>query len=53
VGEARAVAVTWDHQGLRPLAQTERILSGEATQTEIGTRFFAIVTDLVGTPRAN
>ncbi|MYR42002.1 hypothetical protein GTW67_08175 [Streptomyces sp. SID5910] len=44
------VAVTWDHQGLRPLAQSERILTGEATQTEIDTRFFAIVTDLVGTP---
>ncbi|MEU3658283.1 putative T7SS-secreted protein [Streptomyces sp. NPDC032940] len=44
------VAVTWDHQGLRPLAQSERILTGEATQTEIDSRFFAIVTDLVGTP---
>jgi uncharacterized protein RhaS with RHS repeats len=49
-GLPHPVAVTWDHQGLRPLAQTERILSGEATQTEIDTRFFAIVTDLVGTP---
>ncbi|MFE2260333.1 putative T7SS-secreted protein [Streptomyces griseosporeus] len=44
------VTLTWDHQGLRPLSQTERILSPEASQQEIDSRFFAIVTDLVGTP---
>ncbi|GGO56370.1 putative T7SS-secreted protein [Streptomyces lasiicapitis] len=47
------VTVTWDHQGLRPLAQTERISAGDpatAPQSEIDSRFFAIVTDLVGTP---
>ncbi|WP_405890489.1 DUF6531 domain-containing protein [Streptomyces sp. NBC_00133] len=42
------VTVTWDHQGLHPLTQTERILS--ASQEEIDSRFFSIVTDLVGTP---
>ncbi|MEU7559210.1 putative T7SS-secreted protein [Streptomyces eurythermus] len=44
------ITVTWDHQGLRPLAQTERITAAEAPQQEIDSRFFAIVTDLVGTP---
>ncbi|GAB2798140.1 putative T7SS-secreted protein [Streptomyces daliensis] len=43
------VTLTWDHDGLRPLAQTER-LTDATSQTEIDSRFFAIVTDLVGTP---
>ncbi|MEW2401583.1 putative T7SS-secreted protein [Streptomyces sp. NPDC046862] len=44
------VTLTWDHKGLRPIAQTERIIAAEAPQQEIDSRFFAIVTDLVGTP---
>ncbi|MFI1763560.1 putative T7SS-secreted protein [Streptomyces sp. NPDC020800] len=44
------VTLTWDHQGLRPLTQTERITAADAPQDEIDSRFFAIVTDLVGTP---
>ncbi|MEU7306259.1 DUF6531 domain-containing protein, partial [Streptomyces sp. NPDC007206] len=44
------VTLTWDHQGLRPLTQTERITPADAPQEEIDSRFFAIVTDLVGTP---
>ncbi|MCW7946789.1 type IV secretion protein Rhs [Streptomyces hygroscopicus] len=45
------VTLTWDHQGLRPIAQTERITAAaDASQEEIDSRFFAIVTDLVGTP---
>ncbi|MGP3978919.1 putative T7SS-secreted protein [Streptomyces sp. 8N114] len=44
------VVTTWDHDGLSPLSQTERLLDS-ATQTEIDARFYAIVTDLVGTPR--
>ncbi|WP_251095005.1 putative T7SS-secreted protein [Streptomyces sp. Caat 7-52] len=44
------VTITWDHQGLRPLTQTERITAADAPQAEIDSRFFAIVTDLVGTP---
>ncbi|MDX3228040.1 putative T7SS-secreted protein [Streptomyces sp. ME19-01-6] len=43
------VSLTWDHQGLHPIAQTERI-TDTTTQREIDQRFFAIVTDLVGTP---
>ncbi|WP_433571641.1 putative T7SS-secreted protein [Streptomyces sp. CA-251247] len=38
------ITLTWDHAGLRPLAQTER---RNASTDE---RFFAIVTDLIGTP---
>ncbi|MFG3368229.1 putative T7SS-secreted protein [Streptomyces sp. NPDC048156] len=45
------VTLTWDHQGLRPVAQTERIsATADSPQPEIDSRFFAIVTDLVGTP---
>ncbi|MFI6656721.1 DUF6531 domain-containing protein [Streptomyces sp. NPDC050523] len=44
------VTLTWDHQGRRPIAQTERIMAANAPQDEIDSRFFAIVTDLVGTP---
>ncbi|MFI8517555.1 putative T7SS-secreted protein [Streptomyces sp. NPDC085481] len=38
------LTLTWDHAGLRPLAQTERRHDTDET------RFFAIVTDLIGTP---
>ncbi|GAA2415957.1 hypothetical protein GCM10010420_52630 [Streptomyces glaucosporus] len=41
--------LTWDHDGHRPLAQTERLLDPD-DQAEVDRRFFAIVTDLVGTP---
>lgn len=44
------VALTWDHQGVRPLAQSERILAGDAAQSTIDQRYFAIVTDLIGAP---
>ncbi|MGW2818581.1 putative T7SS-secreted protein [Streptomyces sp. NPDC001415] len=47
-GLPRPVTLTWDHLGLRPLAQTERIL--DASQEEIDSRFFSIITDLVGAP---
>ncbi|MFD9211097.1 putative T7SS-secreted protein [Streptomyces sioyaensis] len=48
----KALTLTWDHQGLRPLAQTERKTASmtRASQQVIDQRFFAIVTDLVGTP---
>ncbi|MEU3724329.1 putative T7SS-secreted protein [Streptomyces sp. NPDC031705] len=39
------VALTWTHDGLHPLTQAERVLG---TTDE---RFFAIVTDLIGTPK--
>ncbi|MFD5339476.1 putative T7SS-secreted protein [Streptomyces hawaiiensis] len=44
------MALTWDHRGLTPMAQTERILTADARQEEIDRRFFAIATDLVGAP---
>ncbi|MEU6481418.1 DUF6531 domain-containing protein [Streptomyces sp. NPDC047017] len=49
-GDVDQVTLTWDHQGLRPVAQTERITAADAPQEEIASRFFAIVSDLVGTP---
>lgn len=44
------VTLTWDHEGTRPLAQAERILSGPSSQETVDERFFSIVTDLIGTP---
>ncbi|MFF8711536.1 putative T7SS-secreted protein [Streptomyces sp. NPDC015184] len=44
------ITLTWDHDGLRPLTQTERITLAGAPQTKIDERFFSIVTDLVGSP---
>ncbi|MFC9133310.1 DUF6531 domain-containing protein [Streptomyces sp. NPDC057099] len=41
------VTLTWDHDGHRPLTQLER---KPKSQDEYDSRFFAIVTDLVGTP---
>ncbi|MET9734682.1 DUF6531 domain-containing protein [Streptomyces sp. NPDC006458] len=43
------VTLTWDHQGQHPVAQTERLTS-DTSQEDVDSRFFAIVTDLVGTP---
>ncbi|MFJ8040346.1 DUF6531 domain-containing protein [Kitasatospora sp. NPDC096147] len=45
--------LSWDHRGLRPIAQTEAIAPRPApdlSEVEVERRFFAIVTDLVGTP---
>ncbi|ARF75817.1 type IV secretion protein Rhs [Kitasatospora albolonga] len=44
------VALTWDHRGHTPLAQTERLLTADDRQNEIDRRFFAIASDLIGTP---
>ncbi|HBF81024.1 MAG TPA: type IV secretion protein Rhs, partial [Streptomyces sp.] len=46
----RQVVLTWDYDGFRPLTQTERICTPNTTQGVVDERFFAIVTDLVGTP---
>ena len=46
----RPVTLTWDHQDDHPIVQTERVGVDDATQDEVDSRFFAIVTDLVGTP---
>jgi hypothetical protein len=35
--------LTWDHQGPRPLTQTEPQGAGRAPQEDIGQRFYAIV----------
>ncbi|MEW2291033.1 DUF6531 domain-containing protein [Streptomyces sp. NPDC047841] len=41
------ITLTWEHDGFRPLAQYER---KPLSDHEVASRFFAIVTDLVGTP---
>ncbi|TQM01087.1 RHS repeat-associated protein [Actinoallomurus bryophytorum] len=52
--DAGAVTRTtaWDYEpgGFRPIAQTERVLSGESPQDAIDERFYGIVTDLTGSP---
>ncbi|MET8622482.1 RHS repeat-associated core domain-containing protein [Kitasatospora sp. NPDC004669] len=42
--------LTWDHNGVQPIAQSEAIDPGGVAQQCVDRRFFAIVTDLVGTP---
>ncbi|GGJ52311.1 RHS repeat domain-containing protein [Streptomyces brasiliensis] len=42
--------LTWERDGTRPLAQTERITLADAPQEVVDERFYAMVTDLVGTP---
>ncbi|MEV0094308.1 DUF6531 domain-containing protein [Streptomyces sp. NPDC050738] len=49
-GPDTRLSITWDHQGLSPLTQRERLTAAHAPQEEIDERFFTIVTDLVGTP---
>ncbi|WP_326598155.1 DNA/RNA non-specific endonuclease [Streptomyces sp. NBC_01803] len=46
---ADTVTHTWDYKGFQPVAQTERPLE-YSDQAEFDRRFFAIVTDLVGSP---
>ncbi|MFD0269357.1 RHS repeat-associated core domain-containing protein [Streptomyces sp. NPDC127106] len=45
------VTLTWDHQGVRPLTQTERRFTADSPQKAVDERFFSIITDLIGTPR--
>lgn len=47
-GSPESVALTWDHDGVKPVTQVERRFIGPA---EVDSRFFAIATDLIGTPR--
>lgn len=46
----RNVTLTWNHQGVTPVVQTEHISATESPQDEIDSRFFSIVTNLVGSP---
>ncbi|WP_078970736.1 DUF6531 domain-containing protein [Streptomyces chattanoogensis] len=49
-GRSEQSIITWDHEGLKPLTQCERRTAAHAPQHEVDQRFFAIVTDLVGSP---
>ncbi|WP_405924344.1 DUF6531 domain-containing protein [Streptomyces sp. NBC_00035] len=49
-GALEEVTLTWDRDDIRPVAQTERRVSVDDPQHIVDERFFAIVTDLVGTP---
>lgn len=47
---SHSIVLTWDHKDLQPLTQRERLLDRETPQEVIDTRFFTIITDLVGAP---
>lgn len=48
---AADTVTTWEYDDERPLAQFESRSAGDAlNQAEVDTRFFAVVTDLVGAP---
>ncbi|MEU3334064.1 DUF6531 domain-containing protein [Streptomyces sp. NPDC006668] len=47
---AEVSTLTWERDGARPLTQTQRTTLADAPQDVVDERFFAIVTDLVGTP---
>ncbi|MEV2253123.1 DUF6531 domain-containing protein [Streptomyces sp. NPDC050147] len=49
MSSAEETTVTWDRDGLVPVAQTERTTLAGASQ-DVDERFFAIITDLVGAP---
>ncbi|MFC7308465.1 DNA/RNA non-specific endonuclease [Streptomyces monticola] len=49
-GSPETLTLTWDHDGQTPISQTESKALASAPQEIIDQRFFAIVTDLVGTP---
>ncbi|MFG2434627.1 DUF6531 domain-containing protein [Streptomyces sp. NPDC048508] len=49
-GSTELITLTWDHDGLAPLAQTETKSLVSSPQDVIDQRFFAIITDQIGTP---
>ncbi|MDT0457436.1 RHS repeat-associated core domain-containing protein [Streptomyces sp. DSM 41527] len=49
-GSSTSVTLTWEYSGIRPIAQTEQKRRVNAPQEDVDRRFFAIVTDLIGTP---
>ncbi|MER7485675.1 DUF6531 domain-containing protein [Streptomyces sp. NPDC126497] len=50
VGSSEVSTLTWERDGIRPIVQTERASLADAPQDVVDERFYAIVTDLVGTP---
>ncbi|WP_326760443.1 DUF6531 domain-containing protein [Streptomyces phaeochromogenes] len=50
LGGQEEVTLTWDRDGLIPVAQTQRTMPTDVSQAVIDERFYAIVTDLVGAP---
>ncbi|MFD7232458.1 RHS repeat-associated core domain-containing protein [Streptomyces sp. NPDC059881] len=48
---ATSVVLSWEYDGFRPLVQAERrTVTQEDGQEDLDTRFFGVVTDLVGMP---
>ncbi|MFD9245769.1 DUF6531 domain-containing protein [Streptomyces sp. NPDC059556] len=49
-GTPEVLTLTWDHEGYTPLSQTESKALAGAPQDLVDQRFFAMVTDQLGTP---
>ncbi|MFJ4921817.1 RHS repeat domain-containing protein [Streptomyces sp. NPDC088725] len=47
---ATGVTLTWEYEGPQPMSQLERRLPADTGQQEVDSRFFAIVTDVIGAP---
>ncbi|MFK0117201.1 DUF6531 domain-containing protein [Streptomyces sp. NPDC090994] len=45
-----AICLTWEHDGVTPVSQAERRIHANAPQHVVDQRFFAIISDVVGTP---
>ncbi|MFJ9918950.1 putative T7SS-secreted protein [Streptomyces rubiginosohelvolus] len=46
-----SISLTWEYKGIHPVIQSERILRSPRDQEVIDSRFFAIITDNIGTPK--
>lgn len=49
--QQNAISLTWEHKGIQPVIQSERILDSTPGQEVINSRFYAIITDIIGTPK--
>ncbi|MFI1187335.1 putative T7SS-secreted protein [Streptomyces californicus] len=46
-----SISLTWEHKGIQPVIQSERVLRSTLGQEVVNSRFFAIITDIIGTPK--
>ncbi|MFK4018235.1 DUF6531 domain-containing protein [Streptomyces albogriseolus] len=49
-GSSEVSTLTWERDGVRPIVQAQRSTLADAPQETVDEHFYAIVTDLIGTP---
>ncbi|WP_432005083.1 polymorphic toxin type 28 domain-containing protein [Streptomyces parvus] len=49
--QQNSISLTWEYKGIHPVMQSERILDPARDQEVIDSRFFAIIIDIIGTPK--